>query len=121
MKNGLVVIEQSGTETSNVYFDPEALEFARLNAQTRKRRENAEAEESNRKQLAAMKAQRKACAAKNISFVLADCAVSVACVWAGTAGMIHPAIFIPVAVACLCAACVRFGAWLGRGAEHGTD
>lgn len=121
MKNGLLVMEQNGTDTSSIYFDPEALEFARLNAQTRKRRADAEAEEANRKQLATMKAQRKACAAKNISFVLADCAVSGAVVWAGMAEMIHPAIFIPVAIACLCAACVRFGAWAVRRAEHGTN
>lgn len=117
-EKGLAVIEMNDTETKGFYIDQDALEFARLNARTDKHRKETEkvqkkADRSHSK-AEKVKAQRKAYTLRSVGYILANCAVCGATAWAGIAGMIHPTIFIPVSIFCLCAACIRFGAWFGK-------
>ena len=63
------------------------------------------------------KAQRRAYSIKSLVSVVGLSVLAVAVTWAGMAGMIHPHISNPVAIICLCAACIRLGAWFGRGAK----
>ena len=121
MQNGLAIIEMTDTETMSVYIDQDALECARLNAKVSKRLNEAKKakQEVDRKHRKAEKAaaQRKAYNIKTFSHILISAAIVWAVTWAGIAGMIHPFIYIPVALFCLCAACVRLGAWFGRVAK----
>lgn len=118
MQNGLAIIEKTENETKGFYIDQDALEFARLNARTNNRISKAEAvnceADLKRSMAEKMAARRKAYTVKTFAYVLTNCAVCGAVAWAGTAGMIHPVISIPVSIFCLCVACVRFGAWFGR-------
>jgi hypothetical protein len=120
-ERGLAVIETTDTETKGFFIDQDALEFARLNAKLDKQRmENEKAQKKaacKQSKAAKAKAQRKAYTLKTFGYILANCAVCGAVVWAGIAGLIHPIISIPVSVLCLCVACVRFGAWFGRVAK----
>ena len=121
MQNGLAIIEKTENETKGFYIDQDALEFARLNARINKHIskaevENREADRQHRKS-EKMAARRKAYTSKTCGYILSNCAVCGAVAWAGIAGMIHPVISIPVSIFCLCAACVRFGAWFGRVAK----
>ena len=127
MNKGLAVIEVNDTETKSFYIDQDALEFARLNAKIKMRsdkaakdqkkattkRTKAEKAEEERKS-EKVKAQRKAYTIKTAAHVLLNCAISSGAAWAGIAGMIHPVIYVPVSLVCLCAACLRLGAWFGR-------
>ena len=118
MEKGLAIIEKTDTETKGFYIDQDALECARLNAKVNKRladaaKEKQEADRKHRKAEAAQ-AKRKAYIKSVLRSVLYRTAICGAAVWAGVAGMIHPAIFIPVALISLCAACLRMGALLGR-------
>ena len=113
MQNGLAIIEMTDTGTKGLYIDQDALEFSRLNAKTKKRIAKAEAEkrESIRQHNKAekAKARHKAQTISHVKAIVSFGAVFCGSAWAGLAGMIHPAIFIPVSLFCLCAACVRFG------------
>ena len=119
--NGLAVIEKTDTETKSFYIDQDALEFSRLNAQTKKRIAHNEAmkrkDDQTRRKAERAEARRKAYNIKTFSHILIHGGIIGAVTWAGTAGMIHPAICIPVGLFCLCAACLRLGQWLGRGAK----
>lgn len=117
-EKGLAVIETTDTETKGFFIDQDALEFARLNAKLDKQRtENEKVQKKvacKNSRAAKAKAQRKAYTIKSISYILANCAVCGATVWAGIAGLIHPVVFIPLSILSLCNACVRFGLWFGR-------
>ena len=130
--NGIAIIEKTDEKTKGVFIDQETIEFAQQNARTTKRladdkvkkdqaaRIIREAEEEARKAFIKSekaKARRRAYTVKSIATVTVFGALSGAVALAGTAGMVHPAIWIPAALFCLCAACVRFGAWFGRVAK----
>lgn len=118
MNKGLAVIEVNDTETKGFYIDQDALEFARLNAKTKKRVDAAEAEKKNASnshtKAEKEKARRKAYALKTVGRILLNCAICCAAVGAGIAGLVAPIIYVPVSLFCLCAACLRLGAWFGR-------
>ena len=118
MNKGLAVVEVNDTETKGFFIDQDALEFARLNAETKKRVANAikakKKATTTRTKAEKVKAQRKAYTLKTFGYVLFDCVICGGLTLAGIAGLIHPVIFIPASVFCLCAACVRLGAWFGR-------
>ena len=118
MNKGLAVIEVNDTETKGFFIDQDALEFSRLNAKVKKRLDQAmkskkKATATNTKAERA-KAERKAYTMKTAAHILLDGAVCCGVVWAGIAGLIAPVIYIPVSVFCLCAACLRLGAWFGK-------
>lgn len=118
MEKGMAIIEQDDTQTKAVFIDQEVLEFARMSKETKKRiaaQEEAQRKEiCNRRKAEKQKAKRKAYTLHTAVYVLIRIAVAVACAWAGTAGMIHPVIYIPVTLFCLCTACLRLGTWFGR-------
>ena len=115
MQNGIAIIEKTDTETKGFYIDQDAVEFARLYTRTKKHIADAEAvrREADRRHRKSekMAARRKAYTLKTFTYVLSNCAVCGAVAWAG---MIHPIISLPVSIFCLCAACIRFGAWFGK-------
>ena len=118
MERGLAIIEKTDTETKGFYIDQDALEFARLYNRTKKHIAHAEAvrrkaEHDNRKKERA-EAKRKAYNLNTVKHLLIYGGMIGAVTWAGTAGMIHPAICIPVSLICLSGACLRLGAWFGR-------
>lgn len=87
----------------------EAAEFKLLNdraAENNARKETIKAEKA--------KARFIAYTIKTVATVAALGLLSAAVAWAGTAGMIHPYICIPVALSSVCAAFLRFGVWFGR-------
>lgn len=117
--NGLAIIEKTDTGTKGFFIDQDTIEFARLNAHTKKRIAHNEAvkreADRNRRKAEKAAAQRKAYNRDSAVYVLLRIATIGAMTWAGTAEMISPIICIPVSLFCLCTACVRLGAWLGRG------
>lgn len=119
---GLAIIEKTDTETKGFYIDQDALECARLNARVKQRTESAESAQrgADQKNLKAEKAaaMRKAYTVKTIGYILSRLCIIGAVTWAGTAGMIHPAICVPVNIICLSAACIRLGMWLGVGRKQ---
>lgn len=119
--NGLAIIEKSDTETKGFFIDQDAIECARLNALIKKRIAQKEAAKRKKEQalrnIAKAEAKRKAYNLKTIKTVLLHGGICGAVIWLGTAGMVHPAIWIPAAIIHLCAACVRCGIWFGRVAK----
>lgn len=118
MERGLMVIERNDTETKGFYIDQDALECARLNAKVNKRIAEAkkakQEAERKHKRAEAAKAKQKAYTMNAAKAVLFRLAVCTALVWAGTAGLVHPVIYIPVALVSLCGACLRLGALFGK-------
>ena len=117
MEKGLAIIERDETETKAFFIDHEALEFTRQNAKTKKRladieEENKIKEKQHRKE-SRVQARRRAYLAKTVGYICTRCVLSVAVAWAGMAGMIHPAICVPVSVFFICAACLRLGKLFG--------
>lgn len=120
--NGLAIIEKTDTETKGFYIDQDALECARLYARTKKRLDHAEAvrRKAEQTRLKAEKAEsrrkayNKAYNLNTFKHILIHGGIIGAVTLAGTAEMIHPYICIPVGLFCLCAACLRLGAWFGR-------
>jgi hypothetical protein len=116
--NGIAIIEKTDTETKGFFIDQEAIEFARLNAYTKKRIAQAEAAKRKKEQalrkIAKAEAKRKAYNLNTIKHILIRCGIIGAVAWAGMAGMIHPIIAIPVGMFCICTACLRLGAWFGK-------
>lgn len=116
--NGLAIFEKTDKGTRGFYIDQETIEFAQMNARTKKRLAKADAEkqEADLKCRKAEKAaaRRKAYMMDTVRYVLTRVGVSCAVALAGAAGFIHPVIFIPVSVICLCAACMRLGQWIGK-------
>jgi hypothetical protein len=115
--NGLAIIEKTDTETKGVYIDQETIECARINARVRKRIEEAEANAkiAYEKQLKAERAEKKRQEynRKSIQYIASFGAVCVGLGMAWAAGWINPILCIPVMLFCLCASCVRLGAWMG--------
>lgn len=118
MNNGLAIIEQTDTGTRGFYIDQDALECARLNAKVNKRLSQAAEEEKQRerkcRKAAAAKAKRRQYTAVAIRTILSRSAICAALVLASAAGMVHPAIALPVSLGLLCAACLRLGVLLGK-------
>ena len=118
MEKGLAIIEVTDTETKGFFVDQEAVEMARLHSAIKRNRAKHEAErreaERNRRRVEKAEARRKAYNLNTVFYILIRCVICAAVVWAGMAGLVHPVIFIPVAVFCLCAACLRFGVWFGK-------
>lgn len=115
--NGLAIIEKTDTDTRCVVIDQDTIECAQINARVRKRIEEAEenariAYEKHLKHERA-EAKRKAYNRASLKYVVTHGAVCGAVAWACWAGMIHPFVCIPVMLYCVCASCVRLGAWLG--------
>lgn len=121
MQNGLAIIEKTDTKTKGFFIDQDTIEFARLNANTKKRIAQAEAEQRmanhNRRKAEKAEAKRKAYNMNTAKHILIHGGICGAVVWLGTAGLIYPAIWIPVSMFCLCAVCVRLGTWFGRVAK----
>lgn len=119
MENGIAIIQKTDKETKGVFIDRETIEYARLNARIKKRIADTEAAQrkTSRKLLAAANAiaQRKAYTRESIGYILIRCCTIGAATWAGIAGFVHPVICAALSLFCLCTACVRLGAWLGRG------
>lgn len=118
MEKALAIFEKTEEGTKAVFFDQEAIECARLNIRTKKRVEKAQMEQranaQKHRKAEAAKARFMAYTTKTFSIIAAECAAVMALGWAGSADLLHPAIFIPVSLFCLCAACLRLGAWIGR-------
>ena len=121
MEKGIAIIEVNEAEARTVFFDQDVIECARLNQLTKKHIEQMEAEKRqanrNRRKAEAAKAQRKAYTLDTVKAVTIECGIIGAVTAAGTAGMIDPAIYIPVSLFCLCAACLRLGTWIGKGVK----
>ena len=120
-ERGLAIIEAPTAEPSGIYIDRESIECARINSLIKKRTAQAEAaqREADRKRMKSEKAEarRKSYNIATIKYILIRGGIIGAVAWAGTAGMIHPAICIPVGLFCLCTACLRLGQWFGRGVK----
>ena len=118
MQNGLAIIKKTDNGTKGLHIDQDTIEFARLNALTQKRIEKASVEQymenQNRRKAEKEEARRKAYTRRIVSKITANMVVCYAVIWGGQAEMIHPTIAVPVSLFCLCAACVRFGAWFVR-------
>lgn len=118
MNKGLAVIEVNDTETKGFYIDQDALEFARLNAKIKKRIDNAikanKKATTKRTKTEKANAERKAYNAKTVGRIMLNCTISGGAAWAGIAGMIHPIIYVPVSLFCLCVACLHLGAWFSK-------
>lgn len=110
MKKGLMTVKSTGAEMQAIFIDREALEFARFNMRT-KNRINIRRKEK------AAKVQFRKEMERIANRVLIDVAFGAAVAAAGTAGFIHPVIWTPAAIICLCAACVRLGMWFGKAAK----
>lgn len=118
MEKGIAIIERDEVETRAVFIDQEILECARLNALTKKHLQEIDeaekAKERNRRKAAKARAQRKAYALDSAAYILLRVATLGASAWACVAGLISPIICIPVGLYCLCAACLRLGAWFAK-------
>lgn len=118
MQKGVAVIERDDVKTRAVFIDHEVVEFARMNARAKKRIETDRradaAKEILRRRAEAKEEQRRAFTFRTVRSVLACGGVICLSACGGAAGMIHPAIYVPAIVACLCVACLRCGLWFGR-------
>ena len=118
MTNGMAIIERDDTQTKAFFIDHEVLEFARMNAQTKKRASAAEAKKKeaahNRRKAEKAKARWRAYTLKTFSSVLTHFGIIGAVAWAGMAGLIHPVTSIPVILFCVATACLRLGVWFGK-------
>lgn len=121
MQKGLAIIERNDTKTNAVFIDYEVLEFAKLHALTKKRLAKAKADQRNESRIlrreAKVIARRKAYNLRTAKSILIHGGICMAVTWFGMAGMVHPTIWIPAAIVCLCEVCLRFGAWFGRKAR----
>ena len=107
MENGLMTIEKTGERMKVFFMDQESLEHDRLYKRTKHRINMRRKEKSERVRF------RKRMG-RNANRILLEVILGAAVTLAGTAGMIHLAIWLPVTLICLCAACVRLGVWFGR-------
>ena len=115
---GLAIIEVNDTGAKGFYIDQDALECARLNEKTKRRaakeeRMQREAERKSRRE-AHLAAKYREYTIRTICYVLSHCAASVAAAVATYFGMVHPALGAVVVALCICSACLRLGAWIGR-------
>jgi hypothetical protein len=110
MENGLMTIEKTEGKTKAFFFDQDVLECARLNLRTKKRIGKYE-------KARAAKTRRRKNIEKTAKHIAALAASAVGVAVAGAAGMISPYLWVPASIISLCAACLRLGAFLGRGAR----
>jgi hypothetical protein len=122
MEKGLAIIDAPCSiepDFVHIEIDQDSIEFAQLNTRTKKRIAKAEAEqreaERSRRRAEKAEAKRTAYNIATAKYILIRAAIMGAVTWAWTAGMIHPGIWIPVALFCLCTSCLRLGAWFGKG------
>ena len=123
MEKGMAIIERDEVATKAIFIDQEIIEFARQNARTKKR--VADAQETTQKvEMAKTKktekaekeeARKRAYTNNTIAYMLKRGGIIVAVNAAAKAGLIAPVISAPVIILCLCAVCIRFGVWLGKG------
>ena len=118
MQKGVAVFERDDVKTSAIFIDHEVVEFARMNAKIKKQNERTNEDDTEaevlRRRAEKAEARRRAYTMSTVFYILTRAGISVAAALAGMAGMIHPAIYIPVIGVCLCAACIRLGVWFGR-------
>jgi hypothetical protein len=107
MENGLMTIEKTGEKMSAVFIDQEVLECARLNLRTEKRIRNQKREQTK-------KMRYEKCMKKSANRILAEAGIGGAVAAFGFNGMIHPLLWVPASMICVCVACLHFGAWLGK-------
>ena len=123
MEKGLAIIEVTDTEVKGVHIDHEVLEFAMLNALTKKHREQMEngqsVEDRNRSRAERIRQKRRAYNVRSFWYVASRLCIGGAVAWAGTVGMVAPSICIPVTICAVSLACMRLGAWFGRRANNG--
>jgi hypothetical protein len=118
MEKGLAIIEVTDTEVKGVHIDHEVLEFAMLNALTKKHREQMEnsqsVEDRSRSRAERMKQKRRAYNVRSFWYVVSRLGIAWAVAWAGWSGMVAAGIWVPVTACAVSLACVRLGVWLGR-------
>ena len=111
MEKGMAIIERDEVATKAVFIDHEIVEFARLNAQIKKRVTDAkEAKQKAEK----VQARKRAYTNNTIAYMLKRGGVIVAAAVAANTGLIHPVLSAPIIILSLCAVCIRFGVWLGK-------
>lgn len=119
MEKGMAIIEVNDTEVKGIHIEQEVVEFARLNAQTKKHIDEAKKKRTltAAKKVRAEKeeARRKAYTANTVKYILFRCGIAGAVAALGAANLIAPIVYMPVVLFCLCTACVSFGVWYGRG------
>lgn len=122
MKEGMAIIEQTREGARSVFIDQEVLDCARLNMRTKKRIAESEAKQNKADQIRqkekAAKVQFVKDRERTANRVLLDVVFGGAVAAAGTVGLIHPVIWTPTAIICLCVASLRLGAWFGRTAHE---
>lgn len=122
MEKGLAIVEVNDTEIKGIRFDQDVIEFARLNARTKKRTAKADAEkreaDRTRRRASKAEARRMAYTINTVKYILFRVAVMMAAVWACMAGFIHPIICTPVTLFCISTACLRLGTWIGRSGRN---
>ena len=111
MQNVIAIPKKTDTETRSVFVDRDVVELERLNAQTQKRIAKAEAE---RRKAEKAEAEFNTYTVRTIKYIAARAGLVFATTLAGTAEMIHPVIWSFVTLYCLCAVCVKLGAWIGK-------
>lgn len=107
MKNGLMTIEKTDEETKAVFIDQDVLECAKLNMRTKKRIGKYE------KERVAKERKRKRME-RSVNRILAEALVGLAVAFCGSVGMIHPILWCPISILCLCVASLHLGAMLGK-------
>lgn len=117
MQNGIAILEKTDTGASGFFVDQYTIELSRLNAITQQRIDKAEAERRkaahNRRMAEKEEAKFNAYTLHTIKYILVRTGIVLATMWGGTAGIVHPAIWLFITLYCLCAVCVKLGAWFG--------
>lgn len=122
MQNGIAILEKTDTGTDGFFVDQYTIELSRLNAITQQRIDKAEAERRkaahNRRMAGREEAKFNAYTLHTIKYILVRTGIVLATMWGGTAGIVHPAIWLFITLYCLCAVCVKLGAWFGRAVKR---
>lgn len=122
MQNGIAILEKTDTGTNGFFVDQYTIELSRLNAITQQRIDKAEAERRkaahNRRMAEKEEAKFNAYTLHTIKYILVRTGIVLATMWGGTAGIVHPAIWLFITLYCLCAVCVKLGAWFGRAVKR---
>lgn len=100
-------VKSTGAELTAVWFDKDAVECNRLNARTKHRLAMIERAKQQR-----IEFRREM--ERNANRILVDAVIAGAVSVAGGCGLIHPALWVPIAILSACAACVRLGVWLSK-------
>lgn len=122
MQNGIAILEKTDTGTNGFFVDQDTIELSRLNAITQQRIDKAEAERRkaahNRRMAEREEAKFNAYTLHTIKYIFVRTGVVLAAMWGGMDGIIHPAIWLFITLYCLCAVCVKLGAWFGRAVKQ---